>query len=893
MASIHPYLLKNRPPKGLVTLWKIAACLLLSLFLSRAVLASNEPDPPYDETLIFMNVQGVGGVQIPAAIHNDMAYLAITDVLDYLKIKNTPSPGMDSISGFFVLQQSAFVIDKLHNRIVFQGKKFDLPADAIIRTSTNLYLRTDYFGPIFGLNCKFSFRTLSVFLTTNLELPVIREIRQEAMRANLNRLKGEAKVDTTIQRSYPLFRMGMADWAIVSTRAAQTGSPEQNDTRLNLGLGGVVAGGETDVSLNYDNSTPFSGNDQFYQWRHVDNDNPELRQVTAGRILSPSVSSIYSPVLGLQFSNAPTTYRRSFGTYTLSYYSEAGWVAELYVNNSLVDYSRTASTGFYTFQVPLIYGNSLVKIRFYSPWGEERSREENIQIPFNFLPVGEFEYTASAGLVQDSLNSRFARVIASYGLSKRLTVGAGMEHLSSVATGKEIPFVNASLRVGTHLMLSGDYAYGVRTKFVGVYQLPSNFQLELNYTRYKRGQQAINNLYLEERKAVVSFPFRKRHFALFSRLSLYQVILPVTKFTSASKYTTAEALASGVFLGINTNLTTYAWFTQQSAPYVYSSLNMAFRLPAQFMLTPQVQYEYRQHRIIDMRAELGKYVNTRGFLNVFYENNLKSNFRSAGIGFRYNFSFATSSFSVTHVDQTTSMVQSASGSMLYDGRANYLGYNQHGSVGKGGLLVRPFLDLNGNGRRDPGEPAVAGLTVRINGGHIEYNGADSTIRVTDLESYASYILRLDASFENVAWNIRNKSIRIYIDPNQFKTVEVPVAIAGEVAGTVYLNEKPQDRIIVCFYTSNDTTLVGQATTEADGSFDFSGLRPGSYIAHISSPQLRKLHMTSFPESVPFVILPKKNGDVADGLKFIIRPSSGDVQPKAGGGDAQPKGTTGK
>jgi hypothetical protein len=854
---------------------KVAACLLLCLFVSRRCLAGGGPVPilAYEEILILMNVQGVGGVQIPAAIHNDMAYLAVSDVLDYLKIKNTASPGMDSISGFFILQQSAFVIDPVHNRIVYQGKNFELPPNAVIRTATDLYLRSDYFGLVFGLNCKFNFRTLSILLTTSLDLPVIREIRQEEIRNNLNRLRGEAKVDTTIQRSYPLFKLGMADWGVVATQGSQQGLPEQDDNRLYLALGGVVAGGETDVAINYDNQTPFTGSQQFFQWRYVDNDNPGLRQATAGKIYSPTISSIYSPVIGVQFTNSPTTYRRAFGTYTLTYYSEANWVVELYINSTLVNYAKALTAGFYTFKAPLVYGNSLLKLRFYGPYGEELSHEQNIQIPFNFLPVGEFEYTASAGIVQDTLNSRFGRVACNYGLGERLTVGTGIEYLSSIANGRNIPFVNASLRLSSNLLLSGEYALGVRTKFVASYHLPSDLQLELDYIRYKRGQEAINNSFLEERKAIVSFPFRSRKFTLFSRLSLYQVVLPFTKLTPATKYTTGEGLLSGVFLGVNTNFTTYAWFAQATTPYLYSSLSMAFRLPAKFILTPQVQYEYSQHRIIDMRAEIGKYLSARGFFNIYYEKNIKSNFTSIGLGLRYDFSFALSSMSATRVDQAVAIVESASGSLIYDDRTKYVGYDKHSAVGKGGLLIEPYLDLNGNGRRDPGEPRVYGVTIRINGGIIENNTADTTIRVTELEAYASYILRLDASFESVAWDIRNKTIRVVIDPNQFKVLEIPVAILGEVTGMVYLKEdssqKPQGRIIVCFYRS-DHSMVGQATTEADGSFDFNGLPPGSYTAQVSSGQLEKLHMNCQPWTLPFKILPDKNGDVAEGLQFILQ-----------------------
>ena len=60
-----------------------------------------------------------------------------------------------------------------------------------------------------------------------------------------------------------------------------------------------------------------------------------LRQVMAGKINSNSISTIYNPVVGVQLTNTPTTYRRSFGSYTLSDRTEPGWIVELYVNNVL------------------------------------------------------------------------------------------------------------------------------------------------------------------------------------------------------------------------------------------------------------------------------------------------------------------------------------------------------------------------------------------------------------------------------------------------------------------------------------------------------------------------------------------------------------------------------
>jgi hypothetical protein len=860
---------RKKPVKRFIFLL-FAGCLLFSAAPLKSF-AGEDPMLPYDEILVFMNVQGVGNVQIPAAIRNETAYLAIADVFDFLKIRNTPSPGMDSITGFYITPQALFVIDKIHNTIQYQGKKINLPPDALIGTPTSLYLRSDYFGQVFGLQCRFNFRSLSVVVSSVQELPIMREIRQESMRNNLGRLKGEAKVDTVISHQYAMFKLGMADWTVINTQDIQQ---RTTDTRLNLSMGGVVAGGETDISLNYHNSMPFDERQQYYQWRFTNNDNAALRQVTAGKIFIPSVASVYAPVVGVQLTNAPSVYRRSFGTYTLTYFTEAGWIAELYVNNTLVNYSKADATGLATFQVPLVYGNSQVKIKFYSPWGEERTSEQNIQIPFNFLPYHEFEYSASAGIVEDSVHSRFSRISGNYGLSSRLTVGAGMEYLSSVITGKTMPFINASYRLRSNLLVSGEYTYGVRSKFTGSYHLPSDLQIELNYTRYKQGQKAINNSFLEERKATVSFPFRNRRFTLFSRLSAYQVILPVSKYSGSPKYTTIEGLLSGVVLGINTNLTTYALLTDQARPYIYSNLSMAFRLPAKIIFTPQLQYEYNEQKIIGLRAEMGKYINSRGYVNAFFENNYKSGFQSGGIGLRYDFSFAVSGFSFTRGNHHSgNMVQSASGSMLYDQRINHLNFSNRSNVGKGAVTVLPYLDLNGNGQYDYGEPKVKGVNINMNGGRIQYNKPDSTMQVTGLEAYTSYTLTITEAFENVAWHVRNKTIRVAVDPNQFKVVEVPVSVVGEVAGTVQLQEdsviKPLGRIMVSFFRK-DFTLAGQVLTESDGSFSFSGLATGVYTAQINADQLQKLHMKSVPWSLPFTISSNRNGDFIDGLQFTLR-----------------------
>ena len=858
----------TRCMQGVAIRYVAAVLLLMGILVPERSSAQDEPE--YDEIYVFFDVPRIGGADIPAVIRDEVLYLPVTDVFNFLKIKNTFSPGLDSITGFFINQQAAYLIDRLNNRIVYQQKIFELKPGDMIRTETNLYLKSVYFGDVFGLQCTFSFRSMSVTLNTKLELPIIREMRQEQMRRNIGQLKGEIKADTTVQRSYPLFHFGMADWSAISSQQLQG----RTDTRLMLTLGSILAGGEANVTLNYNNNTPFTEKQQYYLWRYVNNDHRALRQVLAGKISSGATSSLYSPVVGVQFTNTPTTYRRSFGSYTLSDFTEPGWLVELYVNNVLVDYKKADASGFFTFEVPLVYGNSGVKLQFYGPWGEERSKERKISIPFNFLPVGEFEYKVSAGIVEDSLHSRFSRANFSYGVARRFTVGGGVEYLSSVTSGNIMPFVNTSLRLASSLLISGEYTYGVRSKGILNYRLPSNVQFELNYTKYEKGQKAINYNYLEERKVAVSVPIRGANFAAFSRLTLNQIIMPATK------YTTAELLLSGAISGVNTNLTTYSLFSDHAQPYTYSNLSLSFKFPGAFILTPQAQFDYNHAEFISIKCGLEKRLFKNGFMKLSYEQNFRNNFSNIEMGLRYDFSFAQVGFSVMRSNNTTNLVQSANGSMIVDAKTNYTGANRLSSVGKGGIMLLPYLDLNCNGRYEPDEPKAYGLSLHINGGRVELNDNDTTIRVFDLEPYTNYLVTLDGTgFDNIAWQMQKNTISVAIDPNMFKLIEVPIAVVGEVTGTVYLGgsggQKGQGRIIVNFYRS-DSTLVARTLTEADGYFSYLGLVPGEYEARIDTAQLNKLHMTASPSSLPFTISAGLDGDVVDGLEFVLRPEQNEI-----------------
>ncbi|MBK6643630.1 MAG: hypothetical protein IPG39_21560 [Bacteroidetes bacterium] len=97
----------------------------------------------------------------------------------------------------------------------------------------------------------------------------------------------------------------MADWFVISTQQPSS----SYDLRTNLVLGGLVLGGETNLSLNYNNRERFTEKQQYYLWRYANNDNKFVKQIIAGKMVHKSISSINSPIVGVQITNTPTISR--------------------------------------------------------------------------------------------------------------------------------------------------------------------------------------------------------------------------------------------------------------------------------------------------------------------------------------------------------------------------------------------------------------------------------------------------------------------------------------------------------------------------------------------------------------------------------------------------------
>jgi len=844
-----------------------AICLIFVVFLLLAARPANAQSlsDDYEEILVYLKVQGVGGYEVNSVFsYNDnRLFLPVTELFTALRINQETSERYDSITGYLLQENKHYIINYPERYIAINSDTIRLEDNDILKTNFGLYLFTGIFGRAFGLYCSFNFRALSVDLKTDLELPAIRDMRLAQMRKNIEMIRGEVTVDTTIDREYHWLNFGMLDWAINSTQT----SGGATNTRFSTAIGAEVLGGETNAILNYSTDSKFEIRNQQLTWRWANNNSKYIRQVKAGKLSPGSIASVYDPFYGVILTNSPTSYRRSFGEYELTGYTDPGWTVELYINNVLINYKKADASGFYSFEVPLVYGASEVVVKLYGPYGEERIREQPISIPYNFLPKGELEYVIRGGLVDDSLKSAFTRAEASYGVNRFMTLGGGVEYYSFLKNTNEIPFISGSFAPTSNLLITAEYANKVRAQLLGSYRLSSNATFEVSWAKFEPEQEVIRFNYLEERKINVSVPVNLLFFKGYTRLGFKQNVY------ENFNYNTAEFLISSTLGPVSVNLTSNANWTKNSDPFFNTSASASMRIGRGFTARSSAQIDINEPSVMSYKVEVEKRITRMGYASVNFEDNLVSNTRSVNVAFRYDLPFAQTNVSSRFSNDGVQTTEGLQGSLAFGSGNGYVHTDNRSVTGRGGLTLIPFLDINFNDIKDDNEPVIPNLDLRINGGRYLDREKDSLTRVMDLEPYSSVLIELNNDgFDNIAWQLRDKAIRVYIDPNQFKKVEIPVYPMGEINGMVYIRKGTsligQGRILINIFNQKDE-LMKKVMSERDGYFTFLGLAPGEYYAILDALQMEKLGWSFKPDRIEFSIQPSEWGDIVDGIDFTI------------------------
>jgi hypothetical protein len=217
--------------------------------------------------------------------------------------------------------------------------------------------------------------------------------------------------------------------------------------------------------------------------------------------------------------------------------------------------------------------------------------------------------------------------------------------------------------------------------------------------------------------------------------------------------------------------------------------------------------------------------------------------------------------------------QSLAGSVYFTERPNPIYTTNTNCVGRAGLDVLVFLDINHNDQKDDNEPLVKNASVLLNKGNQVLTGNDTIHRFVFLEPYAPYLLTIaNNGFSNISWILEKSTWSVITQPNQIKKVFVPIKPMGEVEVIIMLekNEKiiPAHRLIVYIMDSNNIQIT-KGLTEQDGSFSFLGLSPGKYSIKFDEKQIKGLGLSSNYLPKIFEIKISPQGDYISGMKITL------------------------
>jgi len=827
-------------------------------------------DENCEEVLVALNFKNIGEIEMGAYICKDNYYISVPALFTFLKINNKIDFTSHTISGFYLNEKNVYRIDNTNHSISIGKKKIELKPTDIIYTDTDIFLKSDYFASLFGLENAFNMRKLTIVMSSQLELPIIKEMRLAKIRENLQKMKHGFIPDTTIVRDRPVFQFGTASWFVNTNQSINNqinNSKKSSHEQYQLELGGILLGGEFNADFNFGNNNPYFKRNGYYYWKYAFDDYKYLTRIKVGNLSVQSKSTILYPTLGLQITNTPNSLRKSFGTYVLSDYTQPNWNVELYVNDVLIGFTKADTNGFFSFDVPIVYGQTETSLRFYGPNGEEEISRKRFVTPFTRIPQNEFEYTLSFGVIENHDNSPFTNIKTNYGLTKNITIGAALEYNKSLEYNKTIPSFSFAVQPFSQLLLAGNYSHNLMLNGLVNYTTVNNIRFEFDYTKYDENQDAIIYNYLQTMKGSVSVPLHIKRFNGQVRFNFYG-----NTYIGNSSNTNGELLIMGAIKQFNFNLTTHSSHYSYGQRMLYSTLFSNIHLPRNFNLIPSIRYQYDDSGLLYTKVDMRKRIFKNGEVNLVYEHQFVSDKDYVTLGLRYDFNIMAVNSSSNWSQNGSSYSQSASGSLIFQPNAGFVDFNNRSSIGTAEIKLIPFLDVNNNGKMDSDEPIVSDVDIKFGRGKkvITKNGS---VIFSGLEPYVENNIELNGNkLSNIAWQIENKNISIMLNPNQLRSIYIPIVVVGEIGGIVNKSEngvtKYLNGIKVNIFDRNHR-LVASILSEQDGYFSYLGLKDGNYTVEMDTDQLASLNFTANQTVIPLEIKNGTNGTLIDNLEFIL------------------------
>jgi hypothetical protein len=596
----------------------------------------------------------------------------------------------------------------------------------------------------------------------------------------------------------------------------------------------------------------------------------KAQEFSLGSVGSPGLSLISLPHMGqgVTVSNFPLTRPDQFDHHSFRGILPSGWDVELYHNEALVGYQQSRSDGTYSFDdLPLYIGMNDFRLVFYGPQGQRREESRQFNIGSSLTPPGK-QYYRFLNMVQEDGSLRSLMQYET-GLNSQVSLNLA---LSSLAV-KGRPESHAQIGLRSYidsLSLNADLATGPSGGMVGevgIQTLRGIIGLTLRHAQLHEfhserfplsADPLVSRTYLRMggarpfmRNPSLTSDVEVSHDRLASgqnplRVS-HNASLEYRSIVLSNQLTWSQALQDPALMGLLQIGTHFEKLGMRGVigyqPHQLSSLSLLTEVPlfGEGRLGVGSNYSLATH-------------------NLGYSVSLSRNVGAYAIG-------VTGQYAQPNNVSAGLSLSTSWGAALRQGvwRANAQSLASHGTV-----LARVFLDSNQNGRMDPGEQAIEGAELSVNGARTARTEADGQAFLENLPSYQPLDLAIAvASLDDPSWVPSPPGVRVTPRPGKTMIVDFPVTVVSEISGTVSLRKQGKEYAlggVTIELLDEHEQVIQKVKTSFDGFYLIQGLPNGRYRLRLPTVQARKLDAT-VPETLPVTISPDER--LQENVDFIL------------------------
>lgn len=822
-----------------------------------------------EEVFLVFQYAGVVNSNITALYHHDRIYLPICEILHNLQITNSFLKEESKVVGKFDKHQNEFTFDFKSKKFVSDWKYFSLDENEIINYESEYYAVPHVLEQAFNLKTKLDLGNLTLSVSADKSLPAYDRFLIEQKFSSFKKRDIDLPNRFIYKRNRSWFNGLVMDYSFSSTFTKRF-----HPTYLySSGVGGEILGGDANIQLRgftFENANELV---EEFRWRYVLANNNYLTQISLGDLFSEGINT-YN-FRGIKVTNEPFEPRLNIGKYIYRDQTEPNWIIEYYINDQLMGITKSDVQGYYSFEIPLGYGMSLTELKYYGPAGEYRSERKVFQIPFYFLPGGEFNYFISAGNLEQT-KERFGQASAALGITDWLTNKTGIEFIDNSFFNKPIYFNSLSMRFSSNYLMNIFTAPQTVNKVSLNATYFSHASIGLSYANHKQNPLFNPSNIIEEIQGSLYLPIpiegKAANFQFaYNNLKLNQAKRDDYRLNFSFNFNQFSPFIGGVFsktLSSSSRL-------EESMVSIGSLINLtgisnSISFLKGSIINARLNYNPIKRKIentfIYFASSLFNYLR----FQISYEKNFTHLFSNIQLQLFMDLPFTR--YSINANRKTYS--QNIQGAIGYNFEVDRIYFSNQAQRGRSAVIFQMFSDDNGNSIYDSNENIIQGAEITIDAATRIEKNQDGSVTAYELNPYTIYTARVnEAKVKNPIYTSLHSEFSFVTDPNRMKVIQVPFYAAGDVSGRVirYLqDEKILLNGLKLIITNLDEQSKITTSTFSDGSFYYFGLKPGNYQISLDNSQLQKLNLKAAPNEYKFSISSDTGIGFADDLEFTLQ-----------------------